>query len=151
MMSLSSDEQVIYSTRFSKRLFVKPFLVSVVALVVAFILKNIGGEYANYFFWAFIAVAVLSLVSPFTKYFLSEFVVTNQRVIIHHGFLARTSYDMMLKKIESISVNQSLLDRFIWGSGTLVITGTGGTKEVFPNVGNAVAFQEHLNEALHSE
>ncbi len=150
-MSLSSDEHVLYSTRFSKRLFVKPFLVSVVALAIAFILKRIGGEDAHYFVWTFIALAVLSLVSPFTKYFLSEFVVTNQRVIIHHGFLARTSYEMILKKIESISVNQSLLDRFIWGSGTLVITGTGGTHEEFPNVGGAVAFQEHLNEALHSE
>ena len=97
------------------------------------------------------AVAVLALVSPFTKYFLSKFVVTNQRVIIRHGLLARTTYEMILQKIESIAVNQSLADRFIWGSGTLVITGTGGTKEVFPNVGNAVAFQEHLNEALHSD
>ena len=34
-MSLSSDEHVIYSTRFSKRLFVKPFMVSVIALVAA--------------------------------------------------------------------------------------------------------------------
>jgi uncharacterized membrane protein YdbT with pleckstrin-like domain len=150
-MSLSSDEHVLYSTRFSKRLFVKPFVLSVVALVIAFILKHIGGEDAHYFVWTFIALAVLTLVSPLTKYFMSEFVVTNQRVIIHHGFLARTSYEMLLEKIESISVNQSLLDRFIWGSGTLVITGTGGTKETFANVGNAVAFQEHLNEALHSE
>jgi uncharacterized membrane protein YdbT with pleckstrin-like domain len=149
-MSLSSDEHVLYSTRFSKRLFVKPFLVSVAALAIAFILKKIGGEDAHYLFWTFIALSVLALVSPLTKYFLSEFVVTNQRVIIHHGFLARTSYEMILKKIESISVNQSLSDRFIWGSGTLVITGTGGTKETFANVGNAVAFQEHLNEALHS-
>lgn len=149
-MSLSSDERVIYSTRFSKRIFFKPFVVSVLALVVAFIFRSIAAEYAHYCFWIFIAVAVFSLVSPFTKYFLSQFVVTNQRVVIRHGFLARTSYEMILKKIESISVNQSLLDRFIWGSGTLVITGTGGTHEEFPNVGGAVAFQEHLNEALHS-
>jgi uncharacterized membrane protein YdbT with pleckstrin-like domain len=149
-MSLSSDEHVIYSTRFSKRIFFKPFVVSVVSLVLAFICGSIAAEYAEYVFWTFIAVAVLALVSPFTKYFLSEFVVTNQRVIIRHGLMARTTYEMILQKIESISVNQSLSDRFIWGSGTLVITGTGGTKEVFPNVGCAVAFQDHLNEALHS-
>ena len=63
----------------------------------------------------------------------------------------RTSYEMILKKIESISVNQTLADRFLWGSGTLVITGTGGTKEVFSDVGDAIAFQEHLNEALHTD
>ncbi|MCY2994351.1 MAG: PH domain-containing protein [Planctomycetota bacterium] len=103
-MSLSSDEHVIYSTRFSKRLFVKPFLVSVVTVVVAFMFSIIAAEYAHYLFWALIALAVLSLVSPFTKYWLSQFVVTNQRVIIRHGFLARTTYEMILKKIESISV-----------------------------------------------
>ena len=149
-MSFSSDEQVIYSTRLSKRIFFKPLMVSVVALVLAFFFRSIAAEHADYVFWPFIAVAVLFLMSPFTRYLLSQFEVTNQRVIIRHGLLARTTYEMILQKIESIAVNQSLADRFIWGSGTLVITGTGGTKEEFANVGNAVAFQEHLNEALHS-
>jgi len=148
-MSLSSDENVIYSTRLSKRIFVKPFLASVLALVLAYICGTIASEFAHYFVWACLALAVLCFVSPFTKYLLSQFQVTNQRVIIRHGLLARTTYEMILQKIESIAVNQSLADRFIWGSGTLVITGTGGTKEVFPNVGCAVAFQDHLNEALH--
>jgi uncharacterized membrane protein YdbT with pleckstrin-like domain len=151
VMFLSTDEQVIYSTRFSKRIFVKPVIASVLVVVLAFIFRSITPEYVDYVFWPLIAVAALFLVPPATKYFLSHFVVTNQRVVIRHGFLARTSYEMILKKIESISVNQSLADRFFWGSGTLVITGTGGTKEVFPNVGDAVAFQEHLNEALHAE
>ena len=97
-----------------------------------------------------VVLATVCLVSPLTKYFTSQFMVTNQRVIIRHGFLTRTSYEMILKKIESIAVNQSLSDRFLWGSGTLVITGTGGTKEEFPHVGDAVAFQEHLNKALQS-
>ena len=148
-MGLSSDEHVIYSTRLSKRIFVKPLIVSVVAVVLAFIVRNIAVEYSHYFVWAFIAVAAVFVVAPLTKYLLSQFEVTSQRVIIRHGFLARTTYEMILQKIESIAVNQSLADRFIWGSGTLVITGTGGTKEVFPNVGHAVAFQDHLNEALH--
>lgn len=149
MSSLSNDEHVIYSTRLSKRIFWKPFVLSVIALVVAFVFSGVAAEYGPYLFWALIAVAILLLVSPFTKYFLSKYVLTNQRVIIRHGFLTRTTYEMILEKIESISVNQSLSDRLIWGSGTLVITGTGGTKEDFPNVGNAIAFQEHLNEAMH--
>jgi uncharacterized membrane protein YdbT with pleckstrin-like domain len=149
-MSLSSAEHVIYSTRLSKKLFVRPFFLAAVVLVAAFFSKIITVEYAHYLFWTFIAVAVLLLVAPFTKYFMSHFVITDQRIIIHHGFLTRTSYEMILEKIESITVNQFLSDRLIWGSGTLVITGTGGTKEEFPNVGGAVAFQEHLNEVLHS-
>src|SRR5438105_2322966 len=122
MSSLSSDEHVIYSTRLSRRIFWKPFVLSVIALVAAFVFSSIAAEYAHYLFWALIAVAVLFLVSPFPKYFLSEYVLTNQRVVIRHGFLTRTTYEMILEKIESISVNQSLSDRLIWGSGTLVIT-----------------------------
>ena len=149
-MSLCRDEHVIYSTRLSKRMFLRPVALSAAALVIPFLFRSIAAEYSPYLFWAFIAVAILLLVSAFTRYFSSQFEVTNQRVLIHHGFLARTSYEMVLKKIESITVNQSLSDRFIWGSGTLVITGTGGTKEEFPNVGKAIVFQEHLNEALHA-
>ena len=144
-MSLSSDEDVIYLTRFSTRTFLKPLAVSVVALVLAFAFRRIAGEYATYVFWTFIVVAVLSLVPAFTKYFLSQFLVTNQRVVIRHGLLARTSYEMILTKIESIAVNQSLSDRSIWGSGTLVITGTGGTKEISKR-GRCGRFQEHWNQ-----
>ena len=34
------------------------------------------------------------------------------------------------EKIQSISVNQTLADRFIWGSGALVITGTGAPRSL---------------------
>jgi len=150
-MSLTSAEHVIYSTRLSKKLFVRPFTLAVIALVAAFFSSTFAAAYSHILFWTFVAVAILLLVAPFTRYYLSHFVLTSQRVIIRHGFFNRTSYEMMLEKIESIAVNQSLSDRFIWGSGALVITGTGGTKEEFPNVGKAIAFQEHLNEALHAK
>ena len=48
-------------------------------------------------------------------------------------------------------LNQTLGDRLIWGSGTLAITGTGGTKEEFPTVGRAMEFQKELNDILHAE
>ena len=75
-MSLSSDERVIYSTRFSKRIFVKPFVVSAIAMILAFVFKGLAREYSHFFFWTFIALAILSVVSPFTRYLFSQFVVT---------------------------------------------------------------------------
>src|SRR5580658_6402059 len=100
MMSLCSGEHVIYSTRLSKRMFLRTLFLSVVALVIPFLFRSVAGEYTHYLFWIFIPVAILLLLSTFTRYFSSQFVVTNERVLIHHGFLARTSYDMVLKKIE---------------------------------------------------
>lgn len=149
-MSLSSTERVIYSTRLSKRLFWKPVALAIVLVVAAFFSRSVDAEYGPYVCLGLIVLAALVFIAPFTRYMMSHFVITDQRIIIRHGFLTRTSYEMILEKIESIAVNQSLSDRLIWGSGTLVITGTGGTKEEFPNVGGAVAFQEHLNEVLHA-
>ena len=72
--------------------------------------------------------------------------------MIRHGFLARQSYEMLLNKVESIGVIQTLGDELIWGSGTLIITGTGGTKEAFPNAGGAIKFQRRflMNKQVHA-
>jgi uncharacterized membrane protein YdbT with pleckstrin-like domain len=150
-MSLTSEEHEIYSTRLSKKLFVKPLLVAFIFAGLAIAAWKWGEDFAPYLAITFSLVALVFVISPITKYYLSHFVLTNQRVVIRHGLLNRTTYEMILEKIESISVNQSVADRFVWGSGTLVITGAGGTKEVFPNVGNAISFQDHLNEALHAK
>ena len=150
-MATSADENVIFATRFSKRLFVKPTLLAIVSIAIAITFLNVTWEYRSYGFWCFLALAVLVYLPAFSKYFLSHFVITNQRIMIHHGFIARSSYEMLLNKVESIEVDQTLSDRLFWGSGTLIITGTGGTKETFSNVGEAIQFQDHLNEILHAK
>jgi uncharacterized membrane protein YdbT with pleckstrin-like domain len=149
-MATSADENEVFATRFSKKLFVKPTILAVVSVAIAVAFLNIPWEYRNYGFLCFLALAVLVFLPAFSKYFLSHFVITDKRIIIHHGFIARRSYEMLLSKVESIEVDQTLSDRLIWGSGTLIITGTGGTKETFPNVGEAIKFQEHLNGILHA-
>jgi uncharacterized membrane protein YdbT with pleckstrin-like domain len=149
-MATSADENVVFATRFSKRLFIKPILLAIVSIAVAIAFLYIPWEYRVYGFCCFLALAVLVFIPAFSKYLLSHFVITNKRIMIHHGFIARRSYEMLLSKVESIEVDQTLSDRLIWGSGTLIITGTGGTKETFPNVGEAIKFQERLNEILHA-
>ncbi len=149
-METSADEKVIFATRFSKKIFAKPVLAAVVFLVAAIVFMKIDWEYSKYGFWCSLVLALLALLPPFSKYFLSQYVLTNKRIMIRHGFIARQSYEMLLNKVESIQVDQTLADRIIWGSGTLIITGTGGTKESFPNVGGAITFQKHLDGAIHS-
>ena len=149
-METSADEKAIFATRFSKKIFTKPVLAAFVFLVAAIVFSRINWQYGNYGFWCSLLLVVFALLPPFSKYFLSQFVITNKRIAIRYGFIARQSYEMLLNKVESIQVDQSLADRLIWGSGTLIITGTGGTKEAFPNVGGAIKFQKHLDQAIHS-
>ena len=63
-------------------------------------------------------------------YASSEFAVTNKRVVIKVGFINRKTLEMVLTKVETIRVDQSILGRVL-NYGTIVVTGTGGTNEPF--------------------
>jgi uncharacterized membrane protein YdbT with pleckstrin-like domain len=151
-MRMSADERLVFSSRFSKRIFLKPFIISclIVAAVLALKAIDTAPEHSPYYTWTTLILIVLTWIGRVSSYFLSHFIVTNKRIIIRHGLLSRQTYEMLLQKVESVRVSQSLMDR-LWGSGTLIVTGTGGSNEQFPNVGSAVEFQESLNELLHAD
>jgi len=91
---------------------------------------------------------LLSLfIVPFIEYITNEFAITNQRVIIKVGFISRRIFEINIDKIESIYVNQNLWGR-IFGYGTVVITGSGGTKDYFHNISNPLEFRNRVQEIL---
>jgi len=83
----------------------------------------------------------------------SEFAVTNKRVIIKIGLIRRHTIELLLGKVESIGVDQSILGR-IAGYGTIVVIGTGGTKEPFKSIAEPREFgrqvQAHEQRAASS-
>ena len=84
-------------------------------------------------------------IVPALKRWSDEFVITNKRVIIKTGIFARNTFEMNLNKIESVNVDQSIFGRML-GYGTITIIGTGGTKESFTDIGNAVEFRKKFQE-----
>ena len=90
--------------------------------------------------------AVLTLwLSPLIAYWTSEFAVTNKRVIMKVGLVARRVLELNLHKIESVNVDQSLLGRIL-GYGTITVIGTGGTRETFDQIANPLAFRKAFQE-----
>jgi uncharacterized membrane protein YdbT with pleckstrin-like domain len=75
----------------------------------------------------------------------SEFVITNKRVIIKVGLISRRTLEMNLNKIETINVNQGILGRML-GYGTIVIIGSGGTKESFNGISDPLTFRKKCME-----
>ncbi len=82
---------------------------------------------------------------PIIKQWTSEFAITNKRVIVKTGLVARETLEMNLQKIESVNVDQSVLGRLL-GYGDLVIVGTGGTKETFTNIRKPITFRKRFQE-----
>jgi uncharacterized membrane protein YdbT with pleckstrin-like domain len=75
----------------------------------------------------------------------SEFVITNRRIIIKTGLIARKTFEMNLSKIESVNVDQTFMGR-IFGYGSITIIGTGGTRESFHNIRKPLEFRKAFQE-----
>ena len=90
--------------------------------------------------------AIFSLfLIPIVKQWTSEFAITNKRVIVKTGLVARETLEMNLQMIESVNVDQSVLGRIL-GYGDLVIVGTGGTKETFKDIRKPITFRKRFQE-----
>ena len=90
--------------------------------------------------------ALLTLfIAPLIQRATSEFAITNKRVIIKVGLISRRTLEMNLSKIESVNVNQGIFARLL-GYGTIVVIGTGGTKEQFAGISDPMTFRKKFQE-----
>lgn len=88
-------------------------------------------------------------LAPLVARATSEFAVTNRRVIIKVGLVSRKTVELNLEKVESIGVEQTILGRIL-GYGTIVVVGTGGTKEPFRGIADPMGFRRAVNEATEA-
>ncbi|MCS6880467.1 MAG: PH domain-containing protein [Oscillochloridaceae bacterium] len=95
------------------------------------------------FFLYSILLGIQALVIILT----TEFAVTNRRVIAKRGFIRRHTLEILLPKVESISVNQNLLGRLL-NFGTVTVTGTGGTRESFGVIVEPVEVRKRVTHII---
>jgi len=86
---------------------------------------------------------LLAFLAPVIDYATSEFGVTNKRVIIKVGFLRRKTLELLLRHVEAISVDQTVMGRFL-NYGSVTLTGTGGVREVFHNISAPLEFRKRI-------
>lgn len=79
----------------------------------------------------------------------TEFAVTNRRIVAKGGVLRRRSLEILLPKVESISFSQPLLG-MVFDYGTVVVVGTGGTREHFSNIANPEELRRQVHARLQS-
>src|SRR5262249_42591338 len=84
---------------------------------------------------------------PLIEYWTSEFAITSKRVIVKEGLIYRDTLELNLQRVESVSVDQSLIGR-LFGYGTITIIGTGGTRETFHRIAHPLEFRKAVQEQL---
>ena len=145
--NLMPEEVVIYRTRLHWILFAGPVLATVVlaalwsAMSSADYVSDAGTS-------VFLVIAVLfgiAFLAGYIEYRSSEFAVTNQRVLFKVGFLRHRSIEILLAKVEALTVDQPLLGRIL-DYGSITIGGTGGTQERFNRIRAPHDFRRTVQE-----
>jgi uncharacterized membrane protein YdbT with pleckstrin-like domain len=111
------------------------------------VLKPAFGYLLALFVALWILSGILNLIRHIATYFTTEFAVTNKRVIGKSGALRRRSLEVMLSKIESVSVDEPFWGR-IFNYGTIVVKGSGGTAQPFPFIANAMGLRMQINNLI---
>jgi uncharacterized membrane protein YdbT with pleckstrin-like domain len=88
---------------------------------------------------------VAVLVFGLAKRNATEMAVTNKRVLIKTGLASRRTLDLMLARVESIAVEETFLGR-IFGYGSVIVRGTGGTPEAFFLIAHPQEFRRAVQE-----
>ena len=77
----------------------------------------------------------------------TEMAVTSKRVIVKTGITERRTIEILLSRIESVTVDEPALGRLL-GYGTVIVGGTGGTHEVFEKIYHPLEFREQVQRQI---
>jgi uncharacterized membrane protein YdbT with pleckstrin-like domain len=94
-----------------------------------------------------LAISAVLLGYGVVKRNATEMGVTDRRVLIKTGIGSRRTLDMMLAKVESIGVEETLWGRTL-GYGSVKIHGTGGATEPFDLIAHPQEFRRIVQEQI---
>lgn len=126
---LATNEQIVYTTR---KHWVSPLFATVTGtlLTLGGLAAMVGrlfvgdGLPAKLLVWGGLLAVIVGLAllaKAFVEWWSERYVVTNQKVMKVSGILRKTAEGSALEKINDITIQQSLLGRWL-GYGTLTVT-----------------------------
>lgn len=157
--TLVPGEEIIFRTKPAWIIFTAPLGWLFLAILIlflgphySFINSSIFGRYTLVDLFGFFAIiaALFSGIGAFINYQTSEFGITNRRILMKVGFISRISLEILLQRVESIQVYQSITGR-IFNYGTIIISGIGGSKDPFPNIPDPLLFRHYAQQQLDKQ
>jgi len=97
-----------------------------------------------------LVIAALFAGVGYVKRGATEMAVTNKRIIAKTGIADRRTIELLLSRVESITVDEPPLGRVL-GYGTVIVRGIGGTPEVFERIQQPLRFREQVQSQLANE
>ncbi len=143
MVENKSGNDVIYQAKLHWILFVWPVILIIFGTYISLkldILYKAG--------MALVAFAIFWEVVVLLTYQCSYLIIKKKQVILCTGIFVRQTLDISINKIESVDIRQSILGS-IFQYGSLVITGTGGTKQYINYLDKPLTCRRYIEQIMH--
>lgn len=138
------ESNVVYRAKLHWVLFMGPVLLLCLALYLG--VQFVQIQSISFLFAGF---AFIWLIMTWINYHFSSLTIKKRQVILRTGMLVRKTTDIPLTKIESIDIRQSIMGSIL-RYGTLLITGTGGTKHTVGYLDRPLTCRRYIEQLLHN-
>ena len=145
---LQPGETIVYATRLHWVIYIHTILFLIACIILAGAAVSTSDNQGISLALGIAAVIFLLLalsagLRAFIRRATTELAVTDHRVIYKTGLLSRHTIEMNRDKVESVDVDQTLLGR-IFGYGTVIVRGTGGSLEPIRNISDPLTFRSYI-------
>lgn len=141
---MTENNGIVYQARLHWVLFCWPILLGVAALILGDKVPQL-----RELSWIILGFSVIWEAMVWLTYQFSYLTIKRKQVILCSGFFIRQTIDIPLNKIESVDIRQTLLGSMLH-YGTLVITGTGGTRQLINYLNKPLTCRRYIEQLLHS-
>jgi uncharacterized membrane protein YdbT with pleckstrin-like domain len=146
---LMPGERLIAVTRNHPMVLVAPSIVTAFGLLLSLV-GLVAGQSGIAFAIIGIPLAVIAgfaVLALLVERLTTEFSCTDRRILIKSGLLATELREMPLAKVEALLMQQGLFGK-IFGYGTLVFKGSGGTRRTCKSIEAPVDFYKRVQEQV---
>lgn len=160
--SLLPDEKILFTGSLHWIVFVPGLALVIVAgllaaygqIPLAFVfgknlaaqMKTIQGGLAA----AALLAGLTMMLGGYIRQQTTELAITNRRIIAKYGFIARSTFEIMLNRITGANFDQTVPGRMM-GYGTIIVHGAGGDISPFDLIGDPQTFHRVLVGVLEQQ
>jgi uncharacterized membrane protein YdbT with pleckstrin-like domain len=154
---LLDGESIIYETRLHWVVLIGPVILGFLFALTGIGMFVLSGRTAADQGSAHQSLMVLGAVFFFVAFIFvvrgilwrnaTEMTVTNKRIFVKVGLAARRTIELLLSRVESIGVEESMMGRML-GYGTVIVRGTGGTPELFNMIAHPLEFRTQVQQQI---
>ena len=119
-----------------------------VAVTVSIVVPGIAHDPVLIASLLVVLVVLARFIRRYTRWGTTTMVLTNERLVVRTGVLAKAGREIPLERISDITYRQSLFERMI-GAGELVVDAVGdGGRQVLPMVPRPVRVQQAIHKQM---